>query len=81
MEGSGEVVIKDRRMAWRNFNARTSKMGIVRESMNPQILKEKEGKIQLENLIDPALVAIIKDASEVGLNFLNNAKNNMIDKF
>lgn len=40
-EGSGEVVIIDRWMAWKNFNAKTSKMGIVREVMNPQILEEK----------------------------------------
>ena len=33
-EGSGEVVIKDRHMAQKNFNVRTLKMGIVREVMN-----------------------------------------------
>ena len=44
--------------AWMNFNARTSKMGIVREVMNPQILEDKEGKIQLDELIDSVLVAI-----------------------
>lgn len=80
-EGSGEVVIKDRCMAWKNFNARTSNMGIVREVMNPQILEEKEGKIQLEELIDSALVAITNNAREVGMNLLNNAKNSMIDDF
>ncbi len=37
----GEVVMKDRCKAWRNFNVRTAKMGIVRETMNPQILEEK----------------------------------------
>ncbi len=44
-QGNSEVFIKDRCMAWRNFSAKTSKMGIVREIMNPQILEEKEGKI------------------------------------
>ena len=37
----GEVVMKDMQKAWRNFNVRTTKMGIVREIMNPQILEEK----------------------------------------
>lgn len=80
-EGSGEVVIKDRCLAWKNFNTKTSKMGIVREVKNLQILEEKEGKIHLEDLIEPALVAIIDNAREVGMNLLNNAKNNMIDNF
>ena len=51
-------------MAWKNFNARTSKMGIVCEVMNPQILEEKEGKIQLDKLIDPMLVAISNNVRE-----------------
>lgn len=36
---SGTIETKDRRKALKNFNARTSKMGIVREVMNPQILE------------------------------------------
>ena len=56
-------------------------MGIIREVMNLQILAKKEGKIQLEELIEQALVAITHNAREIGMNFLNNAKNNMIDKF
>ena len=77
----GEVVIKDRYMAQRNFNVRTSKMGIVREAMNPQILEEKQGQLQFKDLIDPTMVAIIDNAREIGMNFLNNARNNMIDNF
>ena len=34
----GEVLVKYRRKSWRNFNVRTTKMGIFREAMNPQIL-------------------------------------------
>ena len=67
--------------ACKNFNTRTSKMGIDLEVMNPQILEEKEGKIQLDELIDPALVAITKNAREVGMNLLNNAQNSMVDNF
>ena len=36
-EGS-EVVVKERKKFWKNFNIRIAKMGIVREIMNPQIL-------------------------------------------
>ena len=49
--------------------------------MNPQIFKDKEGKVHFENLINPALVSILDNAKELGLNLLNNAKNSMIDKF
>ena len=38
----GEMVVKDRRIAWKNFNVRTATMGIVREVMNPQILVENQ---------------------------------------
>ena len=68
-------------MTWRNFNVRTSKMGIVREFMDPQILEEKEGKIQMEELIDLTLVAIIDNKRELGMNLLNNAINSMINNF
>ena len=47
----------------------------------PQILEEKEGKIKLDELIDLALVTIIDNAREVGMNFLNNARNNRADDF
>lgn len=68
-------------MAWKFFNVRTSKMGIVREAMNPQILKKKKGKLQMKELIDLPLVAINSNAREICMNFLNNARNNMIDNF
>ena len=56
-------------------------MGIVQEVMNPQILEEKERKIQLDELINLTLVAITYNSREVGMNLLNNAKNNMVDNF
>lgn len=58
MEDSGEEVMKERRRSWRNFNTKIAKMGILRETMNPQVLKDKERKFHLEELIDPTLVAI-----------------------
>ena len=81
MEDSGEEVIKERRKTWRNFNAKTAKMEIFREPMNPQILKDKEGNVHMEELIDPTLVTISNNARELGLNLLNNAKNSMIKNF
>ena len=47
-----------------NFNARTSKMGIVCEVMNPQILEDKESKIQLDELIDSALMSITEGGGQ-----------------
>ena len=56
-------------------------MGIVRETMNPQILEEKQGQLQFEDLIDLEMVAIIDNAREIGMNLLNNSINSMIDNF
>ena len=73
--------MKDRRRSWRNFSTKMAKMGIVRETMNPQVMEDKEGKIHFNKLIDPTLVEISDNARETGLNLLNNAKNSMIDNF
>ena len=77
----GEMVVKDRRIAWRNFKVRTMTMGIVREVMNPQILVDNQEKPKFEDLIDSAIVTIIDNARETGMNLLNNACNSMIDNF
>ena len=37
----GEVQVKDRRKAWKKIIVTTSKMGIFKEAMNPQVLVEK----------------------------------------
>ena len=66
--------MKDRRRLWRNFNTKMTKMGIIRETMNPQVMEEKDGKIHFDELIDPALVAILDNVREIGLNLLNNTK-------
>ena len=39
-------------------------MGIVCEVMNPQILEDKESKIQLDELIDSALMAITEGGGQ-----------------
>ena len=49
--------------------------------MNPQILEEKEGKLQKDELIDLVMVAITDKARELGMNLLNNTRNSMIDNF
>ena len=81
MEESGEEITKNGMKTRRNFNAKTAKMGIVRESMNPQILKDKEENVHMEDLIDLYLIAISDNVREFGLNLLNNAKNSMINNF
>ena len=56
-------------------------MGIYREVMNPQFLVDDLEKPRLNELIDPAIVAISDNARETGMNLLNNAHNSMIDNF
>lgn len=77
----GEVVVKERQKSSKNFNVRMTKMGIVREIMNPQILVGNQGQPQFEDLINPTIVAITDNARETGMNLLDNAHNNMIDNF
>ena len=77
----GEVKVKNRRKAWKNFNARSATMGIYREVMNPQFLVDDLEQPKLNELIDPAIVAISDNARETGMNLLNNARNSMIDNF
>ena len=71
----------ERRRTFRRFNAKMTKMGILREEMNPLIQEDREGNLNLEHLIDPTLVAIFDNAREPSLDLLNNAKNGMIDNF
>ena len=59
----------------------TTKMGIVRELINIQVMEDNDGKAHFDELIDFALVVISDNAWEIGFNLLNNAKNNMIDNF
>ena len=42
---------------------------------------ENQEELQLEELIDPVIVAISNKAKEIGMNLLKNAYNSMIDKF
>ena len=56
-------------------------MGIVREELNPHIQEDKDGNLNLEQLIDPTIIAIFDNAWEPSLDLLNNAKNGMIDNF
>ena len=74
VEDSREMVMKYRRRPWRNLSTKMTKMGIVREILTPQVKEDIEGKIHFNELIDPALVAILDNMSEIGLNFLNNTK-------
>ena len=56
-------------------------MGLVGEHINPEVLKGRDGKIQLEELIDPSLVILSDNGRETSMNFLNNARNSLVDNF
>ena len=59
-----------------------TKMGIKRELVKTLVKENEEGKIQMEDLIDPALV-ILSDITkeEPNIDVLNNAKNSAIDSY
>ena len=56
-------------------------MGINRELIRTLVKESKEGKIQMDELIDLASV-IFRDTTKENLEMdvLSNAKNNMMDK-
>ena len=80
-ENKGEVQVKNKRKAWKNFNVRTAIMGIFREVMNPQILVDNLEQPRHNELIDLAILAISDNARETRMNLLNNARSSMIDNF
>ena len=60
---------------------RTTKIGIFKEAMNPQILVANQEEPHLEELINPAIMEITDNAREMRMNILKNAHNRMIDNF
>ena len=50
------VTGKDRKVVWRNFDSVSANMGIKQELIRTQVKENEEGRIQLEKIIDPALV-------------------------
>lgn len=81
MEKSGEVIRKDRRRAWRNFNMETASLGIIREPMNIQVMEDLDGKTHYDELIDPALLVLSDNTRESDFDLLKNVKNILIDNF
>lgn len=75
------VTTKDKIQAWKTFNPNTSNLGIVREPINLHVLQEKAGDLQMEELIDLALMVISDKAREFKMDLLNNAKNSLVDNF
>ena len=71
--------VNNRRKAWKFFNVMTSKKGIFREAMNPQVLVDNQEGSRLEDLIDLTIVAISDKAMKIWMNLLKNARNTMID--
>ena len=58
-----------------------ARLGIVRDRVNIQVLGDLDSRTHYDELIDPALLVISDNVRETGFNFLNNAKNNLIDNF
>ena len=76
------VTSKDRKVVWRNFDSITANMGIQRELIRTQVKENEEGRIQLEELIDPALVILSDITKEhLDMDVLNNVKNSMVDSY
>ena len=77
----GEVIRKNRRRSWRNFNMDNARLGIVREPMNIQVLEDLNDRTHFDELIDPAMLVISDNMREIGFNLLNNMKNCLVDNF
>ena len=73
---------KDMKVVWRNFDNISTRMGLKREMIKTLVKENKEGKIQMEELIDPALV-ILSDITKENpqMDVLNNARNSAIDSY
>lgn len=69
-------------MVWINFDTTSTKMGINRELIRTLVKENEEGKIQMEELIDPTLV-IFSDTTKENpqKDVLNNAKNSVVENF
>lgn len=76
------IMGKDRNVVWRNFDIVSARMGINREMIRTMVKDNKEGKVQMEDLIDPALV-ILSDITKENpqMDVLNNAKNSLMDSY
>lgn len=72
---------KGKKNAWRNFQTSIAKMGLVREHIYLEVVEGRDGRIQLEELSDLALVILSDNMREMGMNLLNNTCNNMLDNF
>jgi hypothetical protein len=59
----------------------TTRLGIVREPMNIQVMEDLNGRTHYDELIDPTLLVLSDNTRETDFNLLNNVKNDMIDNF
>ncbi len=57
------IMGKDRNVLWRNFDIISTKIGINRELIRTLVKRSEEGKIQMEELIDPTFV-IFRDTTK-----------------
>ena len=81
VEKGGDVIRKNKRRAWRKFNGDKANLGIVREPVKLQVLENLDSSTHYDELIDPTLLVLSENVRETSFNFLNNAKNSLIDNF
>ena len=81
VEKGGEAIRKNKRRAWSYFNVDRASMGIVREPAKIQVLGDLDSSTHYDELLDPTLLVLSDNVRETGFNFLNNAKNSLIDNF
>ena len=55
---------KDRNVVWRNFDNIFVRMGLKRKMIKNMVKENMEGKIQMEELIDPALLILSEITKE-----------------
>ena len=81
VEKDGEVSKKNKRREWSKSNKNFTRVGKMREPVKIQVCGDLDGRINFDELIEPALVVFSDSVHVSDFNFLNNAKNNMIDNF
>ena len=73
---------KDKNVVCMNFDIDSARMGINREMIRTLVKENKEDKIQMEEMIDMALVIFSNTTKEnPQIDVFNNAKNNVVDRF
>ena len=74
-ENLGSIFANRRVTTWKNMSMDNIRLGIAREKVNLQIHEDLIGKIELQKLIDLAMLIMSDFRKEKFFDVLNNAKN------